>query len=143
MINKWHSWIGMPKYDLQWHENDMADELAEYYEESRWWKRWSEMSDVAYTYTLGHWSGHNIDFPLARRHYYLGLVYMFPKYTGRFLFYRRAARKVGARTELRCVRNPKKLHKLEAVVAENKVEVDLGELKRQCEKQLRYWPLLP
>jgi len=34
MINIWHSWLGMAKFDKAWHEQDLADEVAEYYEET-------------------------------------------------------------------------------------------------------------
>lgn len=45
--------LNMPKYDEDWHKKDMADELAEYEEASGFIDTWSELSDVAYTYTSG------------------------------------------------------------------------------------------
>lgn len=143
MIYKWHSWLGMPRFDKAWHEKDMMEELAEYHEEQKLVKRWSEVSDVAYTYTRARWSGHELEFPLAQWQLYVGYLYMLPKYTGRFLFYKQAAKKAGAKSVLRCVRNPKKLHKLDAIISEENVDVDLTKLKAQCQKQLKYWVLLP
>ncbi len=133
----------MPKFDKAWHEADIADELQEYKEEARLLKRWSEVSDIAYTYTRANWSGHHLALPIARSHYLLGLLYMFPKYSGRFLFFRRAGRKAGASKDIRCVRNPKKLHKLNSLVEEQQMDVDLRLLKQICRKQMKYWLLLP
>lgn len=143
MIQKWHSWLGMPVFDKAWHEQDLADELAEYHEETELLKRWSELSDVVYTCTRGRWSGHPIAFPLKRPLFYLGVPYMLGKYTGRFLFYRHAGRKAGADKTVRCVRNPKKLHKLDGVMDEQHVTVDRARLRAICARQLRWWPLLP
>lgn len=29
LIHEWHSYLGMPKYSLDWHKNDIKDELEE------------------------------------------------------------------------------------------------------------------
>lgn len=143
MINKWHDWLGMSKFDKTWHEQDMADELAEYHEETNLIKKWSEASDVVYTYSRSKWSGHDLTFPLGKLAYVLGFLYMIFKYTGRYLFFRSAGRKAGADKDIRCVRNPKKLHKLDDILTEQKINVDVQKLKSICQKRLKYWPLLP
>jgi hypothetical protein len=30
LLNRWHNMLNMPKYDENWHRQDLADELAEY-----------------------------------------------------------------------------------------------------------------
>lgn len=141
MINKWHALLQMPKHDKSWHEQDLADELAEYYEEKRLFLKWSELSDVVYTCSRGSWSGHKLEFPFSRTMYVVGVVYMIPKYTGRWLFFRRAGAKVGATRKLHEVRNPKKAHKLHTIA--EKYGLDAKNFQLVCEKQLRYWFLLP
>jgi hypothetical protein len=133
----------MPKFDEEWHKNDLADELAEYYEEDKILKRWSELSDVVYTCTRARWSGYDLTFPLRKRQFWIAVPYMLIKYTDRYLFYRRAGKKAGANKIIRCVRNPKKLHKLDGILAEQNITVDKARLLSACKKQLRYWPLLP
>lgn len=72
----------MPKYDFTWHSQDVAEEFGEYKEATGLLHRWSELSDVVYTYTRAQWSGYKeIEFPLSRTGFYIGLLYMFPKYT--------------------------------------------------------------
>lgn len=143
LLHTWHSWLGMPRFDRAWHEGDLADELAEYREETKLLKKWSELSDVVYTCTRSRWSGHRLPFPLRRWQFGAGAIYMLPKYTGRFLFYRRAGRRAGADKTVRCVRNPRKLYKLEADLAEQGVTVDWPKLHAICQRQLKRWPLLP
>lgn len=141
MIQKWHTWLDMPKHDMTWHLNDLNDEMNEYDEEQKLFKKWSELSDVVYTCTRGKWSGHEIKFPFSKTKFYIGSVYMFPKYTGRYLFFRRAGKKAGAANKLHEVRNPKKVHKLH-FIAENH-GIDKEQFQQICEKQLKYWILLP
>ncbi len=82
LINLWHSMLNMPKYDEAWHKHDMEDELGEYYEAQGLIGTWSEISDVVYTYTRAKWSGHeNIIFPFSKIYFYIGVIYMIPKYT--------------------------------------------------------------
>lgn len=66
---------------------------------------------------------------------------MFPKYSGRWLFFRRAGKKAGAKKALREVRNPKKTHKLHTIAEKNDIDEKL--FQKTCEKQLKYWILLP
>lgn len=143
IVERWHNWLGQPKYDKSWHASDIAGELAEYHEETKLIKKWSELSDVVYTYTRACWSGHDLKFPLAKWQLPLGLAYMYPKYTGRYLFYRRAGRRAGANPDIVCVRNPRKLYKLGEIVDEQKITVDKQKLYQICERQLKHWPLLP
>lgn len=141
MINYWHNLLQMKKFDKTWHENDLADELAEYYEETKILKKWSELSDVVYTCTRGRWAGYEISFPFSKPLYYLGIIYMIPKYTDRWLFFRHAGRKLGAVHNLHEVRNPKKTYKLHVIAERN--GLDKEKFQHQCEKQLKFWPLLP
>lgn len=133
--------LGMPKHDRKWHEQDLADELAEYNEEVKLMKKWSELSDVVYTCTRSRWSGHALDFPFSRWKFVLGTLYMIPKYTGRWLFFRKAGKKAGSNKVLREVRNPKKTHKLHTIA--DRYGLDQKKFQRVCEKQLKYWLLLP
>jgi len=143
IISKWHDWLGMPKFDRAWHKADIKDELTEYEVETKLLKKWSEASDVVYTYTRSKWSGYELVFPLGRWLYIFGVIYMIPKYTGRFLFFRSAGHRAGADKTIRCVRNPKKLKKLDAIIKEQNIKVDSYKLRRICQKRRRYWPLLP
>lgn len=77
LLNRWHRMLNMPKYDENWHRQDLADELAEYEEAIGFIDIWSELSDVAYTYSRAKWSGHkNINFPLSRTKLYIGILYV-------------------------------------------------------------------
>ncbi len=108
--------LQMPKYDEVWHRQDMADELLEYQEAEGFLDTWSELSDVAYTYTRAKWSGHTtIDFPLSRTKLYVGILYMLPKYTLRWKFFRDLGHKLNKDINISEVRNPKKTHKLHTI----------------------------
>jgi hypothetical protein len=141
MIDKWFQWIGQPKHDLAWHKSDIAEELAEYYEEKRLLKKWSELSDVVFTTARSRWSGYQVEFPLARWQYPLGVLYGLPKFSLRFLFFRSAGKKAGALKPVNAIRNPKKTHKLHAIAEQN--GIDKKKFQAICEQQLRYWILLP
>lgn len=137
---KWHDFLDMPKEDKAWHENDIADEYKELEEARGFINRWSEYSDVVYTVTRGRWSGHDLGSPLSTGKFIYGSIYMFPKTTLRYLFFRRAGKKARAKQPLREVRNPKKTHKLHHIA--KKYDLDPEEFALICKKQLRYW-LLP
>jgi len=141
MIEKWHTLLGIKKHDLAWYESDLKDELSEYYNERKLIAKWSELSDVVYVCTRAKWSSHSIIFPYSRILFCLGVMYMIPKYTGRWLFFRVAGGKLKAQRPIREVRNPKKTHKLHLIAKENGVNVQT--FQEICEKQLKYWPLLP
>jgi hypothetical protein len=131
----------MPKNDKQWHIDDMADEFAELQEAQGFIATWSEISDVAYTYSRGKWSGHTVELPISKPKYYVGLMYMYPKYTSRYIFFKRAGKKAGATKQLKEVRNPQKTHKLHTIATN--YNIDQAAFQNVCEKQLKYWPLLP
>jgi hypothetical protein len=131
----------MVKYDKAWHIADLADEMAEYDEETKLLKKWSELSDVVYTCSRGRWSGYDTEFPYKMWQFYSGLIYMFPKYTLRWLFYRSAGRKIGTTKDIHEVRNPKKIEKLNQIAERN--NVDPKKFAEICKKQLKYWPLIP
>jgi len=116
LINKWHDKLNMPKYDEEWHKQDMADELAEYEEATRIIDTWSELSDVVYTYTRAKWSGHNtINFPLSKTLLSVGILYMIPKYTLRWKFFRDLGHQFDKNLNISEVRNPKKIAKLKVI----------------------------
>ena len=141
MIEKWHTLLGLEKHNAAWYKGDLKDEIAEYHDERRMIARWSELSDVVYVCTRAEWSGVYITFPFNKLLFYLGVFYMIPKYTGRWLFFRLAGKKLNAAKIIREVRNPKKTHKLHSIAEEYGVDVEI--FQRICEKQLKYWPLLP
>ncbi len=124
MIQKWHTWLDMPKHDKKWHVDDLNDELTEYYEKQNFIHKWSELGDVVYTCTRGIWSGHDMVFPFSKTHYAVGVIYMIPKITGRYLFYRAAGKKAGSNTALHEVRNPKKTHKLHHIAEKYGLDKD-------------------
>lgn len=138
VINFWHGLLNMPKHDRQWHQKDIERERQELRAAATWLNKWSECSDVAYVWSRGRWAGFDLERPIPRRLLYLGLVYMLPKYTLRYLFFRRAGRRLGKR--IYEVRNPKKTAKLQSIARHN--GLDPQEFAAICEKQLRYWPLL-
>ena len=141
ILNKWHAWLDMPKYDKSWHENDIQDELEELHESTGQINKWSELSDVAYTYSRGKWSGHDLSLPISKLQYCIGLFYMYPKYTLRYLFFKRAGQSINSNLIIKEVRNPKKTHKLHFIAQSYGIDKSL--FQKQCEKQLKYWPLLP
>ena len=131
----------MEKHDCAWHEADIADELAEYEKAQGFIERWSELSDIVYTYTRARWSDHvGLALPLSLRQFFFGSLYMFPKYTLRWLFFRRAGRKSGARRIVREVRNPAKAEKLNGIA--RIYGIDEAIFRDVCERQQRWWPLL-
>ncbi|MEI6054323.1 MAG: hypothetical protein WCQ49_03075 [Candidatus Saccharibacteria bacterium] len=141
MIQKWHSWLDMPKHDIDWHLDDLNGELAEYQEKQNILKKWSELGDVSYAYSRGVWSGHDIKYPFSKLHYYVGCIYMVPKLSGRYLFFKKAGQKAGAKRQLKEVRNPIKMHKLHHIA--EKYDLDRDKFQKICEDQLKYWLLLP
>ncbi len=130
-INKWHNKLNMPKYDEVWHKQDMADELAEYHKATGLIDTWSELSDVAYTYTRAKWSGHTtIDFPLSKIQLFVGIIYMFPKYTLRWRFFRELGHQFDKNLNISEVRNPKKLKKLKNIA--EKYNLDPNEFTQKA-----------
>ncbi len=137
LINKWHDMLHMPKYDEAWHKQDMADEIAEYEEARGFIDTWSELSDVAYTYTRSKWSGHHtIEFPLSKIKLVIGLLYMFPKYTLRFRFFRDLGHQFDKNLHISEVRNPKKIEKLKVIA--QKYNHDPEVFQQKAQKLMRF-----
>lgn len=132
LINKWHDMLNMPEYDEEWHRQDMADELAEYQEAKGFIDTWSELSDVAYTYTRAKWSGHTtINFPLSRIRLAIGILYMLPKYTLRWRFFRALGHEFDRKLNISEVRNPKKIAKLKNIAEKYNLDPELFTQKAQ------------
>lgn len=141
IINKWHSILDMPKKDFDWHKKDVAEELREFNEAKGLINKWSELSDVVYTSTRAHWSGHqNIEYPLGKVSFYVGLLYMFPKYTLRYKFYRVLEKKLGSPRKITEVRNPKKIEKLEKIA--DRYNIDRQKFITEAEKLMKKWIFL-
>lgn len=137
----WHNWLNMERRDRSWHEKDIADETIEFQEAVRIIEKWSELSDIVYTIQRSRWGGHKIDHSLSRFRVIIGSIYMYPKYTSRFILFRRAGVESGAEKIVREVRNPKKSHKLYHIA--DKYSLDRQRFKKAVQKRLKYWPLLP
>jgi hypothetical protein len=139
MLNFWHGLLDMPKHDEEWHQADIRRELAELRAAgSSWQEKWSEYADVAYVHSRARWAGFDLALPIPRHVFYLSLIYMLPKYTLRYLFFRRAGLRCGKR--IYEVRNPKKPEKLRSIAKHNGINPD--EFVAVCQEQLRYWPLI-
>jgi len=139
ILRRWHDWLDMHKYDEAWHLHDIQDELKEYEEARGFIDRWSELSDVVYTYTRAHWTGHgDVVFPLSRFHLFIGLLYMFPKYTLRWLFFRRIGRQFGK--VIHEVRNPQKIEKLYKIA--HRYDIDPEAFERECRRVMKFWAFL-
>lgn len=136
VINRWHTMLNMPKYDETWHKQDIQDELEEYHEAHGLIEVWSELSDVVYTYTRAEWSGHNaIVFPFTRTEFYFGLLYMFPKYTLRWRFFRTLGHCFDRNLHISEVRNPKKIEKLKNIA--EKYNLDSDRFTKEAQKLMR------
>jgi hypothetical protein len=136
----WHNLLKMPKQDRAWHVQDMADEMAELKEARTFIERWSETSDVVYTYTRARWSGHTVELPIGYGAFLWGLLYMFPKYTLRWMFYRIVGRRTDPGAKLTEVRNPRKIEKLRTIA--QRYQLDPVRFEEEAKKLLRWWPLL-
>lgn len=142
LIHAWHDALGMRPHDEAWHQGDIADELRELQEARGLLHRWSELSDVAYTYTRAHWDGFRaIKRPIKFSLFFFGLLYMFPKYTLRWWFYRVAGRRTDPHARIHEVRNPRKEEKLRHIAEKN--QIDPERFIHECKNLLRWWPLLP
>ena len=141
IINKWHSILDMPKKDFEWHKADVLEELKELNETSGLINKWSELSDVVYTYTRAHWSGHKtIEYPLNKISFPLGLLYMFPKYSLRWKFYRVLGQKIDKNIKMTEVRNPKKKEKLKHIAS--KYNLDGEQFANEANKLMKRWIFL-
>lgn len=141
IIKSWHTKLDMPKHDLDWHKQDIIDELEELKEAKGLVCKWSELSDVVYTYTRAVWSGHkDLDFPFKKASFYAGLIYMFPKYTLRWKFFRILGKKFDKDLKITEVRNPKKIEKLENIA--KKYNLDPIKFKAEAESLMKRWVFL-
>jgi len=141
ILNKWHTILDMPKKDFEWHKKDVLEELREFKEAKGLINKWSELSDVVYTYTRAHWSGHkNIEYPFGKISFYVGLLYMFPKYSLRYKFYRVLGKKIDKNIKVTEVRNPKKIDKLEHIA--KKYNLDPEIFKTEAKKLMKKWIFL-
>lgn len=137
LLSFWYSKLNMPKYDEQWHRDDMA----EYHEATGLIDTWSELSDVVYTYSRAKWSGHStITFPFSRFKFLIGVVYMIPKYSLRWYFFRTLGRRIDPDLLISEVRNPNKLEKMKTIA--EKYQIDPTIFKTEAEKLMRHWILL-
>jgi len=141
LINQWHTVLDLPKRDLEWHRRNILDEIAEFKEARGLINRWSELSDIVYTYTRAQWSEHeDIEFPLQKPYFYIGLFYMFPKYTLRWKFYRVLGKKFDSSLNISEVRNPMKIAKLKKIA--KKYNLDPTRFKSEAERIIRSWVFL-
>ena len=138
LIEKWHSKLDMPKYDFVWHSQDTADEIQELNEAEGLICKWSELSDVVYTCTRANWSGHkNIKFPYNKLKFFIGTLYMIPKYTLRWNFFRTLGKKFNKDLKIKEVRNPKKVKKLENIAIQYNLDPKI--FIDEAEKLMRFW----
>ena len=127
----------MPKNDLEWHKSDINDEYAEYLEARGLVNRWSELADVVYTYTRALWSGHtDVEFPFNKLQYFIGTLYMFPKYSLRWNFFNKLGKKFDKNLEIKEVRNPKKIEKLDN--SARKYNLDTTKFSEEAKKLMKY-----
>lgn len=136
----WHTMLDMSKKSLDWHKNDIADELKELEESTGLINYWSELSDVAYTYTRAKWSGHKIKRPIKIIPFFIGLIYMFPKYTLRWYFYYSVGKKFDKKLKITEVRNPKKSHKLREIAIRWNLDPELFE--KEAKNKMKSWIFL-
>jgi hypothetical protein len=134
--------LGMPKHDKEWHMQDIADEIRELKESRSLIYRWSESSDIVYTVTRAWWSGYpDIQSPITGVSFYLAALYMIPKYSLRRLFFRKVGRRMNSSKPVTEVRNPRKTHKLVNIAGY--YQLDPNKFVAECNRLLRFWPLLP
>ncbi len=132
LINRWHDILNMPKLDEVWHRQDMSDELAEYEEACGFLNNWSELSDVVYTYSRARWSGHTtIYFPLSKTKLFFGVIYMIPKYTLRWRFFRKIGHQFDKNLNISEVRNPKKIEKLKKIASKYELDPEIFVIKAE------------
>jgi hypothetical protein len=132
--------LDMPKRDLEWHKNDIAEEIQELKEANGLICRWSEVSDVVYAYTRTKWTGHQIERPISLGLFYVGAIYMFPKYILRWTFYYSIGKKFDKNLKITEVRNPKKEEKLHKIAVKWNLDPEL--FKTEVKRKMKYWVFL-
>jgi len=140
LVNLWFEWLNLPKRDAQWHRQDVADEVQELRDASGLVEVWSEKADVVFATRRGRWAGHGIELPLRRLDSWLGLAYMFPKYTLRWLFYRTVGHHLDPALRISEVRNPRKTDKLRDIARNN--GFDPVAFERECRRCSAWWLFL-
>lgn len=141
LIQRWHSHLDMPKYDLEWHKQDVCDELEELKEAKGLICKWSELSDVVYCSTRAEWSGHkNIEYPFGKLSLLVGSLYMFPKYMLRWKFFRVLGKRFDKDLKITEVRNPQKVEKLKNIA--EKYSLNPEDFKCEAQKLMKRWVFL-
>lgn len=137
LIHHWHNILSMPRKDLDWHKQDIKDELIEWQEAKGFVASWSELSDVAYTYTRAKWDGFSLPPPLKPFLLFLGYWYMIPKYTLRWFFYYSIGKQLNSPIKVTEVRNPLKAHKLDHIA--NKYDLDPETFRQAVAQKSKRW----
>jgi len=70
----------------------------------------------------------------------MGLLYMFPKYTLRWRFYRVLGKKIDKNVKIAEVRNPKKIEKLEKIA--RKYNLNPQQFTDEAKKLIKRWIFL-
>lgn len=141
MLRMWHRALQMSKYTRQWHVDDIKEEMEEYRNAKGIFHRWSELSDVVYTHSRAQIYGGftDVESPLSWLSYQIGKLYMYPKYTLRWKFYRKVGREFGK--SITEVRNYKKEEKLRKIAQRYNIPED--QFIQSCKRHARYWIFLP
>jgi len=141
ITNWWHSLLGLPVYERAWHAARVHEEMEELRAARGFFNVWSEMSDVVYDFTRARWGGYrDIKWPLLWRNFFVGLLYMFPKYTLRYLFFYTVGKRLHAQRKMTEVQNPRKDEKLRRIAVRYNLKED--DFVAECHKLARFWPLL-
>lgn len=140
-IKIWHNFLDMKRFDCDWHVKDVEEEYKEYEEAVGFFHSWSELSDVVYTYTRGKYYDDckNLKNPFGKLKTFLGSIYMYPKYTLRWSFYRFVGKKFNKK--LSEVRNFKKEWKLDTIAERSNISPE--EFKKVVKKYQKRWLFLP
>lgn len=86
IIQLWHKWLQHPQYEKEWHVDEIADELDEYFKTMNLIDKVKEAADVTYVYTRAKCCGHTLfEYPLSKKAYMVGVLVMIPKFTWRHI----------------------------------------------------------
>lgn len=138
----WFNTLNLPTKPRKNFDRYLSEELEELSLANGFWERMSEKADIVYLAHRAHWHGYaDVVCPLGKSDQITTVPYMLLKHSSRWLFYRRAGHKLDNNVHICSVRNPKKTEKLERVARQ--WGLDENEFIAVCQKQLRYWVLLP
>jgi hypothetical protein len=99
------------------------------------------LSDVAFAWARARWTGHReIRRPLNLAEYLAALLYMLPKYTLRWLFFRAAGRRLDPTVRITEVCNPAKPDKVRAIA--EKYGLNPLRFEAVCRALARHWVFL-